>query len=425
MSIKQIDTDAQYCKTDVAAYVMLVARRLAADAQKRLGEHNLSLAQFQALQILWQEDGVTMSRMAERLCCHDSNITHLIRRMERDGLIVRMPDAADQRISRIHLTATTRTLEREFEGIGCCGIALPQLTPDEQQTLVALLTKLIRPTERSMQMEETKTTVRERYATAAKNAIETGSPGCCGAGQATTKCDCDPISAGNYARADLDLIPPEASAASLGCGNPTALAELREGETVLDLGSGGGIDVLLSARRVGPTGFAYGLDMTDEMLQLAEQNLAKSGVTNARFLKGDIENIPLPDASVDVVISNCVINLSTNKDRVLTEAFRVLRPGGRFAVSDIVTNGDLPPAVKSDLMAWAGCVAGALSVKDYTDKLARAGFANIEIKPTRIFSAKDICDTGCFETIAKLPDDERANLDGKLWSAFIRATRPS
>ena len=213
--------------------------------------------------------------------------------------------------------------------------------------------------------------------------------------------------------------------ASLGCGNPTALAELKPGEVVLDLGSGGGIDVLLSARRVGPTGFAYGLDMTDDMLALAENNRREAGAENVKFLKGHIEEIPLPDSSVDVLLSNCVINLSSDKDRVLSEAFRVLKPGGRFAVSDVVIEGELPEAVRKDMEAYVGCVAGALDKDDYLNKLGRAGFVGVAIEPTRRYRFADLEDSTCSAAaVAALSAEERARLDGRIMGAFIRAKKP-
>ena len=227
--------------------------------------------------------------------------------------------------------------------------------------------------------------VRAKYSQAAVRA-QTGGGGCCG-GTATSA---DPISGNLYSAQEIGDLPSAALAASLGCGNPTALAELRPGEVVLDLGSGGGIDVLLSARRVGPTGFAYGLDMTDEMLALAERNRAEAGATNVQFLKGQIEEIPLPDATVDVVISNCVINLAADKGRVLREAFRVLKPGGRFAVSDVVTQGELPADLRRDLEAWVGCVAGALEEREYRRLLADAGFADVDLEVTRVYDPTDL-----------------------------------
>jgi arsenite methyltransferase len=258
--------------------------------------------------------------------------------------------------------------------------------------------------------------VRARYAAAAQG-VATGAGGsCCGSAAG------DPISSDLYAGDEVADLPAAAVAASLGCGNPTALATLTEGEVVLDLGSGGGIDVLLSARRVGPTGFAYGLDMTDEMLALAEANRAAAGATNVRFLKGHIEAIPLPDAAVDVVISNCVINLAADKGQVLREAYRVLRPGGRFAVSDVVVQGPMPAGLRADMEAWAGCVAGALEESEYRRLLAEAGFADVEIEVTRVYDWTDIeaagaASVGC---AAPLP----ASASGRLVSAFVRARKP-
>jgi SAM-dependent methyltransferase len=228
-----------------------------------------------------------------------------------------------------------------------------------------------------------------------------------------------------YDDAEVAAIPEAALLASLGCGNPTALASLIAGEIVLDLGSGGGIDVLLSARRVGPTGFAYGLDMTDEMLALAEKNKAEAGAVNVAFLKGHIEQIPLPEASVDVIISNCVINLSADKDAVLREAWRVLKPGGRFAVSDVVVDGELPVAVRADMEAYVGCVAGALERGDYLRRLAAAGFEDASIEPTRRYTFADLEATSCTSPeVAALPENEKAALDGRVMGAFIRATKP-
>src|SRR6202790_5105367 len=230
-----------------------------------------------------------------------------------------------------------------------------------------------------------KEVVKEKYGQAALR-VKSGGSSCCGA---TASTGCDPITTNLYGASEAGEIPEEALLASLGCGNPTALAKLNAGEIVLDLGSGGGIDVLLSAKRVGPTGKAYGLDMTDEMLALANENRRRAAVVNVEFLKGEIENIPLPDNSVDVVISNCVINLSADKDRVLREAFRVLKPGGRFAVSDVVTRGEVPARIRQDILLWVGCIAGALDDADYGAKLARAGFAAISIEPTRVYNVED------------------------------------
>ncbi len=250
-----------------------------------------------------------------------------------------------------------------------------------------------------------------------------GGSSCCGATAASAGSGCDPITSNLYDAAQAGEIPSEAMQASLGCGNPTALAKLNAGETVLDLGSGGGIDVLLSAKRVGPTGKAYGLDMTDEMLALANENKKKAGVENVEFLKGEIEHIPLPDNSVDVVISNCVINLSPNKDAVLREAFRVLKPGGRFAVSDVVTRGEMLPEIRKSVLLWVGCIAGALEENDYLRKLKGAGFAEAEIEPTRVYRVEDARE---FLSGQGLDVDAIApQVDGKFFSAFIRATKPA
>jgi SAM-dependent methyltransferase len=264
--------------------------------------------------------------------------------------------------------------------------------------------------------EHIKDVVRDKYAKAALRVVESGS--CCGSTAET-----DVITGRLYDCDDAAAVPAEALAASLGCGNPTALAELRAGEVVLDLGSGGGIDVLLSARRVGPTGKAYGLDMTDEMLALARENQRKAGVTNVEFLKGEIEAIPLPDASVDVIISNCVINLSADKDRVFAEAFRVLRPGGRLAVSDVVVRGEVPADIRKSVELWIGCVAGALEEADYRAKLDKAGFAAIGIEPTRVYRSEDAREflaKGGFDVDRIAPA-----VDGKFMSAFVRATKPA
>jgi arsenite methyltransferase len=264
---------------------------------------------------------------------------------------------------------------------------------------------------------DVKERVRERYGRAALEAKGAGG-GCCGG---PSSC-CSPITSNLYDASQAAEVPGAALGASLGCGNPTALAELRPGETVLDLGSGGGIDVLLSARRVGPTGKAYGLDMTDEMLALARENLRKSGLANVEFLKGEIERIPLPDTSVDVIISNCVINLSADKDRVLAEAFRVLKPGGRFAVSDVVVRGEVPEAVRKSMELWIGCIAGALSESDYRSKLARAGFGNVDIEVTRTYCADD---ARSFLSDAGMDIDAVSReVDGKFVSAFIRTVKP-
>lgn len=271
-------------------------------------------------------------------------------------------------------------------------------------------------------MSEIKDTVKQKYGEAALRAASGERSSCCGSSPSSCCAGDDPITSNLYDQLQQQELPEAAVLASLGCGNPTALADLKPGETVLDLGSGGGIDVLLSARRVGPGGKAYGLDMTDEMLALARENQKKAGVQNVEFLRGEIENIPLPDNSVDVIISNCVINLSADKGRVLREAFRVLRPGGRFAVSDVVTRGEIPEEVRNNMLLWVGCVAGALDENDYRSKLGAAGFGSITIEPTRIYRFEDavsfLADKGINAgNIAPL-------VDGRFMSAFIRAQKP-
>jgi arsenite methyltransferase len=274
--------------------------------------------------------------------------------------------------------------------------------------------------EDKMEAHDLKEVMKSKYGAAARRAAEGEAAGCCSTGASAC---CDPIVSNIYAPGDTEDIPDTAKAASLGCGNPTALAQLHPGERVLDLGSGGGIDVLLSARRVGPEGKAYGLDMTDEMLALARENQRKSGLSNVEFLKGEIEDIPLPDNSIDVVISNCVINLSGDKGRVLREAFRVLRPGGRFAVSDVVVRGPVPAEIRRSVELWIGCVAGALDESDYRSTLAAAGFQEIEIEPTRVYSVEDARQ---LLTAAGVDVDALApHVQGKFASAFIRAKKPS
>jgi arsenite methyltransferase len=275
--------------------------------------------------------------------------------------------------------------------------------------------------------EQVREAVLERYSRTALQVLDTGqvpvdsccSSSCCGLA------DGNSITSELYSSAELGELPITAAVASLGCGNPTALAELKTGEKILDLGSGGGIDVLLSARRVGPTGFVYGLDMTDAMLELAERNRIEANIKNVRFLKGGIEAIPLPDNAVDVVISNCVINLSAHKGQVLREAYRVLSPGGRFAVSDIVFLGQFPQAIRSDLEAWAGCITGALEEETYRRLLAEAGFTNIEIEVTRRYSIQDVAESGASASISALLESDCAEVDGKFVSAFIRAQKPA
>jgi ubiquinone/menaquinone biosynthesis C-methylase UbiE len=261
--------------------------------------------------------------------------------------------------------------------------------------------------------------VKEKYGSAARSVAESGSvQACCDPG---LRC-CDPITSNLYTTDQTGIIPEKAIRASLGCGNPTALIDLRPGEVVLDLGSGGGIDVLLSAERVGPTGKAYGLDMTDDMLALARENQRQAGVTNVEFLKGEIENIPLPDNSVDVIISNCVINLSADKDRVLREAFRVLKPGGRFAVSDVVVRGSVPEEVSKNMLLWVGCIAGALEESEYLQKLEGAGFEDATVEPTRVYNVEDARQ---FLTEAGVDVDAIApQVNEKFFSAFVRANKP-
>src|SRR6202521_6196108 len=265
---------------------------------------------------------------------------------------------------------------------------------------------------------DVKGAVKEKYGQAALR-VRSRASSCCGAGSAHAATS--PITSNHYDDSETSALPEEALLASLGCGNPTALAQLRPGETVLDLGSGGGIDVLLSARRVGPSGRAYGLDMTDEMLALARENQRKAGVENVEFLKGEIENIPLPDNSVDVVISNCVINLSADKDKVLREAFRVLKPGGRFAVSDVVVRGEVPAAVHRSMLLWVGCIAGALQEYEYVAKLAKAGFDDIDIATTRVYSIEDARQFLSGEGIDV--DAIAPQVEGKFMSAFVHAVK--
>lgn len=266
-----------------------------------------------------------------------------------------------------------------------------------------------------------KLTVRDYYAGRALQADDLSGNACCDPADRA-------ISGGNYDPEDLRWLPDDAQVFTLGCGNPTALAELKPGETVLDFGSGAGLDVLLSARRVAPDGMAYGLDMTDEMLEVARANQEKAGVTNARFLKGEMENVPLPDASVDVIISNCVVNLSPDKDRVLNEAFRVLKPGGRIAISDIVVRGEIPDTLRSDLEAWSGCIAGALSDVEYTAKLQGAGFHQVDIETTRTYSLESLCGaddgSGCWNGLSHLPREEQERVVSQFTSSFVRAKKP-
>jgi arsenite methyltransferase len=269
---------------------------------------------------------------------------------------------------------------------------------------------------------DVKNTVKSKYGEAALRVISGTGTACCGSSPSASCGQNDPISSNLYDEQLKNELPDTAVLASMGCGNPIALAELKPGEIVLDLGSGGGIDVLLSARRVSPGGRAYGLDMTDEMLELANENKLKAGIENVEFLKGEIEKIPLPDNSLDVIISNCVINLSADKSRVLGEAFRVLKPGGRFAVSDVVTRGPVPDEIRKSILLWAGCIAGALEEKEYEEKLAAAGFVEIGIEPTRIYTGEDVTSflkENGFDVEALVP-----RVEGKFMSAFIRARKP-
>ncbi|MFI5385126.1 MAG: arsenite methyltransferase [Fimbriimonadales bacterium] len=283
--------------------------------------------------------------------------------------------------------------------------------------------------EKLIEREDVREHVRKHYGEAALKVLSNQKASCCGtdakAGDTCCATAEDQITAGLYSAVEAEQIPEAALLASLGCGNPTALAQLHEGEIVLDLGSGGGIDVLLSARRVGPTGFAYGLDMTVEMLTLAEMNRAESGAENVKFLKGHIEEIPLPDNTVDVIISNCVINLSADKDQVLREAFRVLKPGGRFAVSDVVVEGDLPDAIRRDMELYVGCVSGALEVNEYIGKLHAAGFVEASIEPTRRYRFSEIEGSWAPKGVVAMTEEEKKRLDGKIMGAFIRAFKPS
>lgn len=280
--------------------------------------------------------------------------------------------------------------------------------------------------------EQLREAVRDRYTQSVSKLFESqeqsqsqsqSTGACCDTGCCSTASD-DPITSDLYSQAELGTLPVAAALASRGCGNPTALAELKAGEKVLDLGSGGGIDVLLSARRVGPTGFAYGLDMTDAMLAIAERNRVEAGIENVRFLKGFIEAIPLPDNAVDVVISNCVINLSADKRQVVREAYRVLAPNGRFAVSDIVFQGQIPAVLRADLESWAGCIAGALEEDTYRQLLQEAGFTDIEVEVTRRYSLQDVVESGASASVTALSESERTQVEGKFVSAFIRAHKP-
>jgi SAM-dependent methyltransferase/DNA-binding transcriptional ArsR family regulator len=355
---------------------------------------------------------------AGEVCCRitgiervTSTISFHLKELRLAGLIT-----MERRGRNMVCTVNADTIQRlqEFLGNGCC-------PPDDKEQSMALSDR-----------DDVRELVKERYGAAARMVLDHKEAACCsggniGTGKSGACCSNgpDPITRDLYGSTEASEIPEAALLASLGCGNPTALASLAPGEVVLDLGSGGGIDVLLSARRVGPTGFAYGLDMTDDMLELAEKNRAEAGAENVRFLKGHIESIPLPDNSVDVIISNCVINLSGDKGRVIAEAFRVLKPGGRFAVSDVVVDGELPDALRSDMEAYVGCVAGALERSDYVRRLEGAGFVKVSIEPTRRYQFADLENAGYgADAIANLTNEERQALDGRVMGAFIRASKP-
>jgi ubiquinone/menaquinone biosynthesis C-methylase UbiE/DNA-binding transcriptional ArsR family regulator len=354
-------------------------------------------------------DGMVVGEIQADLGISSSNLSHHLDKLKNEGLV-----QVKREGTFLRCTANTEALQAllTFLYAECCtrsrAIQPEKIIPNLQ-------------TGEAMSTQDIKEVVKEKYGEAALRVTNNSGGSCCGRASSDSHC-ADPITSNLYDTVQIEQLPDTAVLASLGCGNPTALAELKAGDVVLDLGSGGGIDVLLSAKRVGPTGKVYGLDMTDEMLVLAEENKRKAGVGNVEFLKGEIENIPLPDNSVDVIISNCVINLSANKDRVLSEAFRVLKPGGRFAVSDVVTRGEIPAEIRQNVLLWVGCVAGALEEGEYRAKLMTVGFESIEIEPTRIYQAEDamsfLKDQGLdFEAIAP-------QVDGKFMSAFIRATKP-
>jgi arsenite methyltransferase len=323
--------------------------------------------------------------------------------MEREGTFLRYRancTALGVLLGFLYAECCTRNKAVEPEQVVCCGEKFG---------------------EKIMSAPDVKEVVKEKYGEAARRVASGSTASCCGASPCGT--DADAITKDLYSSSQVSGLPQEALQASLGCGNPTALAQLNPGETVLDLGSGGGIDVLLSARRVGPSGKAYGLDMTEDMLALARENQKKAGVDNVEFLKGEMENIPLPDNSVDIIISNCVINLSADKDRVLREAFRVLKPGGRFAVSDVVVRGDVPPQIKTSIELWCGCVAGALKDVEYMTKLTDVGFESIEIEPTRVYNIED---ARSFLSAAGMDVDAIApQVEGRFISAFVRAVKPA
>lgn len=366
------------------------------------------------------EDGGVEGPTAGEICCHitgaekiTSTVSQHLHELEGCGLI------QIERRGKA-MVCTLRTERLRALGSYLIGLTDGPMMPEGVEPM-SQDPKLI-------DRNDVREVVREKYGAAALTVLQGQGKACCGGiGKKGESCCGDDVITGNlYSDTEAADIPEDALLASLGCGNPTALAGLNPGEVVLDLGSGGGIDVLLSARRVGPEGFAYGLDMTDEMLALAEKNKAEAGATNVKFLKGHIESIPLPDDSVDVIISNCVINLSGDKDAVLREAFRVLRPGGRFAVSDVVVDGYLPDAVRADMTAYVGCVAGALDRQEYLNKLAAAGFVEGSIEPTRHYTFADLEATTCSSPeVAALSPEEKQELDGRVMGAFIRAQKPA
>src|SRR5579863_59449 len=322
-------------------------------------------------------------------------------------------------VAKAHSFATPRI---PTPSRNCCSFFTPSVAPATRRSNHKTSYRFAnRRSEMGTTDIDIKEIVKEKYGQAALR-VKSGGSSCCGASSGVGR-GCDPITSNLYDSSQGEQVPEEAMLASLGCGNPTALAQLSPGEIVLDLGSGGGIDVLLSAKRVGPTGKAYGLDMTEEMLALANENKRKAGAKNVEFLRGEIEHIPLPDNSVDVVISNCVINLSSDKDRVFREALRVLKPGGRFAVSDVITRGEMLPEIRKNVLLWVGCVAGALEENEYRNKLAIAGFEQIDLEPTRIYRADDAREFLAGEGIDV--DAIAPQVDGKFMSAFVRAVKPS
>ncbi len=355
-------------------------------------------------------DGLVVGEIQQELDIPNSTLSHHLDKLKSEDLV-----RVRRESTFLHYTANTEVLQEllQFLYAECC-TRNKALKPES-------IIQICKLKGNQMSGTDIKEVVKEKYGQAALR-VSNGGSSCCGSSPASgTGCG-DPITSNLYDASQAGQIPEEALLASLGCGNPTALAKLNPGEVVLDLGSGGGIDVLLSATRVGPTGKAYGLDMTDEMLRLANENKRKAGVDNVEFLKGEIEQIPLPDNSVDVIISNCVINLSADKDRVLREAFRVLKPGGRFAVSDVVTSGEMLTEIRRNVLLWVGCVAGALEENEYRSKLTSAGFEQIDLEPTRIYRIEDVREFLSGQNIDV--DAIAPQVDGKFMSAFVRAIKP-